>query len=147
MIGVESGPGNTCQGDSGGPLLVRTEQADGTFVDTRIGITSFGLCNFEEAAGFTRTSSVVDWIRTTACVDLGSTADFCNTPSKAPTMAPTQTISKSSKKTKSSKKSTKVPTKAPTKAQVFQEKLTRTLLRFKVSIELLTRAALRHRAC
>jgi len=89
MIGVESGPGNTCQGDSGGPLLVRTEQADGTFVDTRIGITSFGLCNFEEAAGFTRTSSVVDWIRTTACVDLGSTADFCNTPSKAPTMAPT----------------------------------------------------------
>eukprot|EP00536_Pseudo-nitzschia_multiseries_P018689 jgi/Psemu1/229928/e_gw1.2903.2.1 len=62
---VAEGGEDTCQGDSGGPLVKRNYQGDGTFVDTHIGVVSFGSgCAQPDIPGvYARTSNRMDWIK------------------------------------------------------------------------------------
>jgi secreted trypsin-like serine protease len=76
-----------CQGDSGGPLMIAN--GDGPAMDPplQVGINSFvlGSCNSnnplrDKPAGFTRVSSYIDWIHSTACEKVG---EFCPSSSKS----------------------------------------------------------------
>jgi len=138
-----AGGKDSCTGDSGGPLVVRSYQGDGTFKDIHVGVVSWGAgCAQPNVPGvYARTSSNMDWIKTTACTTLGSTGGICGdstpstptaaptfNPTKSPAVSPTKSLKKSTKAptkslkkstkapTKSLKKSTKAPTKAPTKS-------------------------------
>jgi len=75
---------DACKGDSGGPLVRRKLQDDGTIVDTHVGVVSYGVpcANAERPTVYARTSSRIDWIKTTMCDDLRSVAPFCNTDNK-----------------------------------------------------------------
>ncbi|VEU40086.1 unnamed protein product [Pseudo-nitzschia multistriata] len=77
---------DTCQGDSGGPLVKRTYRGDGTFVDTHVGVVSYGLgCAHPEYGGlYARTSRRADWIKSTSCLVLNSVASFCDGIQKKP---------------------------------------------------------------
>ncbi len=77
--GYLEGGRDSCQGDSGGPIVRRQEQEDGTFIDTHVGVVSWGAsCARENFPGvYARTSSRIDWIKSTACNELGSIASFC----------------------------------------------------------------------
>eukprot|EP00537_Pseudo-nitzschia_pungens_P009580 CAMPEP_0172381288 /NCGR_PEP_ID=MMETSP1060-20121228/70871_1 /TAXON_ID=37318 /ORGANISM="Pseudo-nitzschia pungens, Strain cf. cingulata" /LENGTH=341 /DNA_ID=CAMNT_0013109057 /DNA_START=393 /DNA_END=1418 /DNA_ORIENTATION=- len=133
MCGIDpaGGPDSDWQdvgrGDSGGPIVVRVDQGGGTFKDILVGVTSWGSWNYCEGdtlcpTAYARTSSAMDWIKTTACGGtLNSVADFCTTSSSKSSKSKSSKskCEKSSKKSpKRSKncKSTKAPTKAPTMA-------------------------------
>lgn len=70
---------STCNGDSGGPVVFKGDNGE----HIHIGVVSFGdtKCAYLKSAdapvGLARTSIVTDWIKSTACTDLGSTASFC----------------------------------------------------------------------
>ena len=78
--GFASGGKDSCQGDSGGPIVKRTYQGDGTFVDTHVGVVSWGFgCALPNFPGvYARTSKRVGWIKETMCNRLDSVASFCN---------------------------------------------------------------------
>ena len=83
--GVPGGQ-DICSGDSGGPIIRRTEKEDGTFVDTHVGLTSWGRndgqpCGYTTAGAsvYARTSTNLDWITEAAC-NLGSQASWCSNP-------------------------------------------------------------------
>mmetsp|Transcript_8625 Transcript_8625/g.16696 ORF Transcript_8625/g.16696 Transcript_8625/m.16696 type:complete len:548 (-) Transcript_8625:161-1804(-) len=78
--GFASGGKDSCQGDSGGPIVKRTYQGDGTFVDTHVGVVSWGQgCALANRPGvYARTSKRAEWIKDTMCTELGSIASFCN---------------------------------------------------------------------
>eukprot|EP00536_Pseudo-nitzschia_multiseries_P015161 jgi/Psemu1/327804/estExt_fgenesh1_pg.C_8320002 len=84
--GFPSGGKDSCQGDSGGPIVQRSYQGDGTFVDTQVGVVSWGEgCARPNRPGvYARVSKRADWIKTTACQN-GSTASFCPNPPAPPT--------------------------------------------------------------
>jgi trypsin len=75
---------DACKGDSGGPLVQRAIKNDGTIVDTHVGVVSYGVpcANAGIPTVYARTSSRIDWIKTTMCNDLRSVAPFCNTEKK-----------------------------------------------------------------
>ena len=70
---------DVCYGDSGGPIVRRQEQEDGTFIDTHVGVVSwgYGCARLNFPGVYARTSSRVDWIKSAACNELGSIASFC----------------------------------------------------------------------
>lgn len=84
-IGDLAGGRGACPGDSGGPAVRRTLKPDGTMVDTHVGLVSFSVIDEEDPqcaqpdspVVYARTSSEIDWIRETACNELGSRASFC----------------------------------------------------------------------
>ena len=80
---------DSCKGDGGGPIVKRTENADGTFVDTVVGVVSWGAgCGRRDRPGvYARVSSRIDWIRDTLCDTLDSvycqsaTSEYTSSPS------------------------------------------------------------------
>ncbi|VEU40087.1 unnamed protein product [Pseudo-nitzschia multistriata] len=77
--GTERLDKDSCQGDSGGPLVKRTYRGDGTFVDTHVGVVSFGYgCGDEHPGVYARTSRRASWIKSTSCLVLNSVASFCD---------------------------------------------------------------------
>eukprot|EP00536_Pseudo-nitzschia_multiseries_P006149 jgi/Psemu1/303897/fgenesh1_kg.127_\ len=110
---VQGGGKDVCFGDSGAPLVERSYKDDGIFVDTHVGIVSwgYGCAKARRPGAYARTSNQIEWIKATACDDLKSVAAFCQpttSPSPTtigtPTEAPTE--QRRSKKSKKSKKST-----------------------------------------
>jgi len=79
--GYVNGGKDVCNGDSGGPLVKRTIDADGMIVDTHVGVVSYGIPCAKPGypSVYARTSSRVDWIKTTSCNSLHSIASFCDT--------------------------------------------------------------------
>jgi len=75
----DGGGKDACQGDSGGPIVKREEQPDGSFVDTHVGVVSWGVgCARDRYPGvYARTSSRYDWIVDTMCETMGSVSDLC----------------------------------------------------------------------
>jgi len=75
--GFRKGGKDSCQGDSGGPLVKRVKQDDGSFVDTHIGVVSWGAgCAQRFKPGvYARTSTAFPWIKDTVCEQ--SNAYFC----------------------------------------------------------------------
>lgn len=71
---------DSCQGDSGGPMVKRTENEDGTFTDTHVGVVSWGYgCAREKYPGvYARTSYRSDWIKETMCNTMQSVSSACN---------------------------------------------------------------------
>ncbi|KAL7455814.1 hypothetical protein ACHAWC_007335 [Mediolabrus comicus] len=73
---------DTCQGDSGGPLMIAN--GDGPAMDPpiQVGIVSFGIgcANPDYPGVYTRVSSYIDWIHSTACEKVG---EFCPSSSKS----------------------------------------------------------------
>jgi len=85
--GFASGGKDSCQGDSGGPIVQRTYRGDGSFVDTHVGVVSWGIgCAAPKKPGvYSRTSKRASWIKSTMCNQLNSVASFCgNNPSPPP---------------------------------------------------------------
>jgi len=80
--GFRNGGKDACQGDSGGPIVRRKEMPDGTYVDTHVGVVSWGAgCAAARKYGvYSRTSSRYSWIKSTICNRFNSVADFCNNP-------------------------------------------------------------------
>lgn len=76
--GFRRGGKDACQGDSGGPLVKRVRQQDGSFVDTHIGVVSWGAgCAKKFKPGvYARTSAAFPWIKDTVCEE--SNAHFCD---------------------------------------------------------------------
>jgi hypothetical protein len=83
--GFRDGGLDACQGDSGGPIVRRKEMPDGTFVDTHVGVVSWGSgCAQARKYGvYSRTSSRYAWIRSTICTRFNSVADYCDNPPPA----------------------------------------------------------------
>jgi secreted trypsin-like serine protease len=82
MCAARDGTGQ-CEGDSGGPLMIAN--GDGPAMDPplQVGIVSFriGRCaNPDYPEVFTRVSSYIDWIHSTACEKVG---EFCPSSSKS----------------------------------------------------------------
>jgi len=78
--GYVNGGKDVCNGDSGGPLVRRTIDSDGTIVDTHVGVVSYGIPCAKPGypSVYARTSSRIDWIKTTSCNSLHSIASFCD---------------------------------------------------------------------
>lgn len=85
-----------CSGDSGGPIVRRTPQKDGIFLDTHVGLVSWGrpdgpVCGYNStrygpaATVYARTSTRIDWIRRTSC-DLDSRAVWCSGSGNPPSV-------------------------------------------------------------
>jgi trypsin len=76
--GFRVGGKDSCQGDSGGPLVKRVKQDDGSFVDTHIGVVSWGAgCAQRFKPGvYARTSTAFPWIKKIVCKR--SNAYFCD---------------------------------------------------------------------
>jgi secreted trypsin-like serine protease len=72
----------TCQGDSGGPLMLANGDAPAMDPPIQVGIVSFaiGCANPDYPTVFTRVSSYIDWIHSTACEKVG---EFCPSSSKS----------------------------------------------------------------
>ncbi|KAL7450796.1 hypothetical protein ACHAWC_002645 [Mediolabrus comicus] len=81
MCAAGDGTG-TCQGDSGGPLMIAN--GDGPAMDPpiQVGIVSWadGCADPNFPTVFTRVSSYIDWIRSTACQEVG---ELCPSSSKS----------------------------------------------------------------
>jgi hypothetical protein len=77
---MDSDGKDACKGDSGGALIHRAIDNDGTIVDTHVGLVSYGVPCANEGlpSVYARTSSRIDWIKTTMCNDLESVAAFCD---------------------------------------------------------------------
>jgi len=78
--GFDEGVLDACQGDSGGPLVRRkTNDKDGTIVDTHVGVVSWGegCAQPKKPTVYARTSKNLRWIKSTMC-EMGSIADFCD---------------------------------------------------------------------
>jgi len=88
----KGGQEDTGRLDSGGPVVVRSYQGGGTFKDIQVGVTLGGTsekCGSQICPGvYARTSSVMDWIKKTACNTLESVAEFCKTVPTAATITP-----------------------------------------------------------
>jgi len=70
---------DSCQGDSGGPIVQRITKDDGSYVDTHVGVVSWGIgCAFPDYPGvYARTSMRSEWIKTTMCDELESIDSAC----------------------------------------------------------------------
>lgn len=80
--GYAAGGLDSCQGDSGGPLVRRKQVGENQFVDTHVGVVSWGTgCAKENKPGvYARTSSAKDFLVDTVCKDeewADGTANFC----------------------------------------------------------------------
>jgi secreted trypsin-like serine protease len=81
MCVARDGTGD-CQGDSGGPLVIA--DGDGPAMDPtiQVGIVSWagGCADPDYPAVYTRVSSYIDWIHSTACEKVG---ELCSSSSKS----------------------------------------------------------------
>lgn len=82
----KTGGKDSCQGDSGGPIVKRTRKSDGTYVDTHVGVVSWGEgCALKNKPGvYARTSVRANWIKSTMCGQLKSVASFCDNKPESP---------------------------------------------------------------
>lgn len=75
------GEKDSCVGDSGGPLIRRTLNiSDGEYIDTLVGIVSFGTLPCGQAeypAVYARISFAYDWIITEMCTTFQSISSIC----------------------------------------------------------------------
>ena len=117
--GNDGNDDGTCSGDSGGPLVRKDLE---TGIHTQVGVTSWAsyVCG-EEPSVYARVSSVVDWIKSTACYDLDSVGSFCTDvppptpqPTNPPTAAPTSWLFPPTRTP--TRTPTKVPSLTPTRA-------------------------------
>ena len=74
-----------CNGDSGGPLMIANGDGPAMNPPIQVGIDSyvFRSCNnpvWDKPAAFTRVSSYIDWIHSTACEKVG---ELCPSSSKS----------------------------------------------------------------
>jgi len=85
----DQGGKDSCQGDSGGPIVKRRENSDGTFVDTHVGVVSWGIgCARKGKPGvYARTSKRFSWIKDTMC-GMGSVSSLCSNPPYEPPEPP-----------------------------------------------------------
>ena len=84
MMCAVAGNGITgpCIGDSGGPLVIANGTAPAMDPTIQVGIASWvgPNCNPNLPTGYTRVSYYVDWIRSTACQEVG---ELCHSSSKS----------------------------------------------------------------
>ncbi len=73
---------DACQGDSGGPLVIANGTAPAMNPPVQVGIVSWGVgcANPDYPGVYTRVSSYVNWIRSTACQQVG---ELCSSSSKS----------------------------------------------------------------
>jgi trypsin len=93
MFCAGEGGKDSCQGDSGGPIVIRNG-----LDHVLTGVVSFGYgCADPNYPGiYARVSSAIDWIKSVACTEWGSSVNgLCGTgpvpvPTRAPVSAPTR---------------------------------------------------------
>jgi trypsin len=81
MCAARDGTGD-CQGDSGGPLVIANGDAPAMNPPIQVGIVSWGTgcANPNYPGVYTRVSSYIDWIHSTACEKVG---ELCSSSSKS----------------------------------------------------------------